>query len=508
MNIGTLKDFPTHFKGRRITNRGVHIQPTGHHGYWMNDPEYWTNLFVDMGMSWVVMLTEGDGAVHDHVSTKMSAAETLLEAGIIPIIRDRQRFPWPFTNMETVDRTVEIYGRHGLRPFWILYNEPFDEREWRNENIPPDDQAWDTIMECWANGARIVAEKGGYVGFPDGPCYDRDPFEYMLRYNCKWIFDEGLGFYAGHHYGKNRHRDYPYDMVTRHGYQLTEEAYDRALDDYADDPRWKEETLTLINMTRRELYDPTATALTDDTCWRGWEKIVRWSVRNFGYVVPMAMTEGGWVPRDRAGTGPNTDIRVPHTTPNMVAAKTLQMYDTPSPFFAIAPWLAADEDMGGSHKWPFDAWHGWAYSKMYGRQKPVIHALKATPPKERVVRACPLIMDIEGNTRDWLWAERKYTLFLDRVRDAEYRLVEIHEVIVGTSVVVVNKHGLTVDDLPDDWYVRADKLSYTSTGSTTLVGTWMQLEDGDSELPSSDVLEMSRQAMELLEECNSLLQDL
>ena len=65
---------------------------------------------------------------------------------------------------------------------------------------------------------------------------------------------------------------------------------------------------------------------------------MHWSLESFGFVVPMAMTEGGWVPRDRPGSGHNTDIRMPLTTPNMVAKRTLQMYDTPSPFFAICPW--------------------------------------------------------------------------------------------------------------------------------------------------------------------------
>ena len=105
--------------------------------------------------------------------------------------------------------------------------------------------------------------------------------------------------------------------------------------------------------------------------------MAHWSQETLGYVVPMAMTEGGWVPRDRAGSGPDVDVRWPQTTPRMVAKKTLAMFEAESPFFALCPWLLAGDDMGG-HGWPFDVWHGWAYEDKYGRQKPVVRALQGT----------------------------------------------------------------------------------------------------------------------------------
>ena len=140
-------------------------------------------------------------------------------------------------------------GQYGLKPFWIVRNEPFDDREWVNEKIPPN--GWEIVMKTWAQGAQFIADNGGYVGFPDGPCYPLNPFESMKAYGLQWIFDEGKGYYTGHHYGKNRPRDYPYDPVTRYGAQLTEEAYRRLLDDYADDRTWWEEPMDLINQRRR-----------------------------------------------------------------------------------------------------------------------------------------------------------------------------------------------------------------------------------------------------------------
>jgi hypothetical protein len=324
-------------------------------------------------------------------------------------------------------------------------------------------------MKVWSQAANFIASNGGYVGFPDGPCYSFNPFESIKAYDCQWIFDEGKGFYAGHHYGKNRPRDYPYDPVTRYGAQLTEEAYRRLLDDYADDRTWREEPIELLNQRRTELPSRDLTAIEDDTCWRGWEKVANWSLESFGYVVPMAMTEGGWVPRDRPGTGPNTDIRMPHTTPKMVAKKTLLMYDTPSPFFALCPWLLADEDMGGIG-WPFDAWHGWAYSERYGRQKPVIGMLQQTPPKEIQPRTRPLTIDVDGDLRDWDWVQEAYGTAYRRGTN-DLRLIEVHESEgpATLDVWVVDGSGLPVQgvafyhyhpDAPaiegEEWYAQGE----------------------------------------------------
>lgn len=295
-------EVPEQVSGRFVTNRGVHLQPFGHHGDWLNRASYWVDLMVSMGMSWAVILTDGDSVRQKH--NGLNPLEVLLDAGIIPIVREMKRFPAQFTERDTFLWTVELYGRYGLRPFWIIRNEPFDSREWAKQTVPAD--AWQTILSVWAQAAKFIASNGGYVGFPDGPCYRFNPFESLRDFGCQWIFDQGMGFYAGHHYGKNRHRDYPYDAVTRYGAKLTEEAYQRLLDDMAGEPGWREEGLDQINQRRDALQNPATTPLQDDTCWRGWEKVAHWSLETFGYVVPMALTEGGWVPRDRAGTGLDT----------------------------------------------------------------------------------------------------------------------------------------------------------------------------------------------------------
>jgi hypothetical protein len=461
-------DIPSEVSGRPVTNRGVHLQPFGFHGHWLDKASYWTKLMVSMGISWVVLITEGD-SVRQKYHGKTSPIEVLLDAGIIPIIREQRGFPRPFTEHETVLWTLDVYAKYGLKPFWILRNEPLDEREWEGSEVPPN--AWDIIMQVWAGGANFIASEGGYVGFPDGPGYSSNPFTRLKDYDCQWIFDEGKGFYTGHHYGKNRPRDYPYDAVTRHGAQLTEEAYRRLLDDYADDRSWWEEPIELLNSRRKKLKSPNLTALEDDVCWRGWELIAHWSLEAFGYVVPMAMTEGGWVPRDRPGSGPNTDIRMPHTTPKMVAKKTLQMFDIPSPFFAICPWLLADQDMGGSG-WPFDAWHGWAYSDKYGRKKPVITTLQKVPPKEVQPRAEPMVVDVDGDTRDWSWIDESYGADFRR-GNTTLRLIEVHEFEgpATLDVWVVDSDGLPVEGVPF-YYYHPDAPALKDSGSDETGDEW------------------------------------
>jgi len=440
-------DIPLEVSGRRVTNRGVHLQPHGFHGPLMRKFQYWVDLLVSMGMSWVVILSESDSVLHNY-GTDTTPIKVLLDAGIIPIIRDKNQLPSSFVNMDAVKRTVDIYGRYGLKPFWILYNEPFDEREWENRKVPNYELAWRIIVDRWAQGAHLIAELGGLAGFPDGPGYSENPFERLKKAGAAGLFKDGHAFYSGHHYGKNRPRDYPYDAVTRYGAQLTEEAYRRLLDDFADSASWRGEPLQVINQKRHHLQSPGLTALDDDVCWRGWELIVQWSLEAFGYIVPLAMTEGGWVPRDRPGSGPNTDLRMPLTTPNMVAKRTLQMYDTPSPFFAICPWLLADRDLGGSG-WPFDAWYGWAYSSRYGVKKPVITALQHLQPKESQRRALPLVIDVDGDTRNWTWVRERYGARYRR-GTTRLQLIEVHEYEGPASMDVwlVDSDGLPVEGVP------------------------------------------------------------
>ena len=366
---------PEQVSGRAVSNRGVHLLPSGHHRYWCGNRERRDEvlgLLASMHMSWVVILTDGDSAVQEFDGK--APVEWLLDAGVIPIVRDYAILPRKFNNMATVEKLAAIYQRYDVPLLFKLWNEPQDRREWQGD--PPD--WWPKFIERWNDAAPLVLAHGGYPGFPDGPGYDfreAHPF----RDTDAQLWHDGLAWYGVHAYGKGRPLDYPRDEVSLYGVELTQDVRDDALDDYADDPAWTDPPLDEVNAQRKAWAGEGKTILDDDTCWRAWEKVDYYARLTLGHPVPMAVVEGGWVPRDRAGTGENTDYRWPHTTPRMVAKKTLAAYQSDAPLFAICPWLLASAYMG-KPDWEFDSWWGWAYRDRYGDEKPVIQVLRDNPP--------------------------------------------------------------------------------------------------------------------------------
>jgi len=369
---------PTEVSGRKITSRGVHLHPGAFHTFWCYDKEtrdYWLSLMVEMGLSWVVMITSGD-SVLEKMDDGVSPYEHLLRKGIIPIVRDLAILPRYFTNMATVHRMADIADRYSAPAMFKLWNEPRDDREWLSGTAPDD--WWEIFTDRWNRAAPLVIENGGYPGFPDGPEYNFQD-EHPFRDTDPFLWEDDLAWFGCHPYGKGRPLNYPYDKVSQEGTEITQGGLEIALDDYAGDPAWETPSTTWMNIQRKLWVDPGKTILDDATCWWSWKRVDYYAKETFGKGVPMAVVEGGFVPRDRPGTGSNTDYRWPLTTPKMVAKKTLALFQEDTPLFAICPWLLADEDMGHGG-WPFDAWHGWAYGDKYGRRKPVIQALIDNPP--------------------------------------------------------------------------------------------------------------------------------
>jgi hypothetical protein len=342
---------------------------------------YWPELLNEMHMTWVVMITDGDSCL-EQIDVpgwgRTTPVTFLLDHGIVPIIRDgTDLLPYPFSNVDTVCRLVATYDLYGLRPVVLIANEPWDSREWRNGKVPEKTQEGIRyVSNLLADRMMAVYNAGACPGFPDGPSYSYNPWLYLPDSIIE-MFQTGRACYAGHHYGKGRPVNYPYDDVTQHGYPITEAEITVMLDDFAGDPQWREETAEQINELRANWADPGKTATEDDVCFLGYERVLHYANQVGIDDLCICLTEGGWVPRDRAGSI-EIDYRWPHTTPKMVAKKTLEMFTVDSPFFAICPWLLASEDMGASG-WVYDAWHTWAYAELYGRQKPVISALKDPP---------------------------------------------------------------------------------------------------------------------------------
>ena len=384
---------PTHVSGRPVTNRGVHLHPGKYHGYWCGNVERRTmilDMLESMSMSWVVILTGGDSVLE--VFDGKAPVEWLLDRGIIPIVRDHAKLPRAFENMATVNRLATIYQRYNVPLLFKLWNEPQDDREWVSETAP--DGWWGKFIGRWNAAAPLVVQNGGYPGFPDGPGYDFTE-AHPFRDTDALLWDDGLAWYGVHPYGKGRPLNYPYDDVSQHGTKLTVNRRNWALDDYAGHPAWTGPPLDEVNEQRGRWATPGKTILHDDTCWWAWKKVDHYARETLGHPVPMAVVEGGFVPRDRPGGGPNTDYRWPHTTPKMVARKTLAMFEEDNPLFAICPWLLADDEMGHGG-WPFDAWYGWAYRDKYGLEKPVIQTLRDNPPDTQGPTATDKITEARG----------------------------------------------------------------------------------------------------------------
>lgn len=369
-------NLPAMISGRPLGRRGVHLLPFGHHGDWMKRADYWIDLLQSMHMSWVVVQSDSDSFYTS------GAAHALLSAGIVPIVRFAYTFPYVWSHGEATAQLVRLYEKFDAPCIVQFANEPFDSREWRKGNVPDYETAWGIIAQRWNEAAREIVNRGAIAGFPDGPCFSENPFRRIEATTDLWY--DGKAVYLGHFYGKGRPLDYPYDEVTQKGVPLTTYQYRADLDDFANDPAWNEGQAVLdkMNAQRKAWASPGKTAIDDDTCFNGWQKIVYWSRQAFGFDVPLAMTEGGWTPKDRAGSGGDTtDIRWPMTTPKMVAKKTLAMYEADTPMFALCPWLLAAQDMGGEG-WPDDCWVGYAYEYMYGREKPVVQTLQQNPPSD------------------------------------------------------------------------------------------------------------------------------
>lgn len=390
------------------SNRGWHGVPASYHRWWVeNRGQYVIETMKKMRCSFWLLITDGDSAMEmcDTHQGRMTVLDLFLSNEICPVIRDTtDPLFLSYRNINNVRKFVEIYDRYGMRPMIQLANEPFDDRENQGDPLDPyEDESWEILGDWWNHAATMVVEAGGNPGFPDGPCFPRNPFPYLDRR----IFDAGYGWYAAHPYMKNRPINYAEDVVSRTGYEhyengerqlLTWDEYREQLDVYGDPDhpehrQWVDVSLDDINKQRMEQKNPNPYPPDhpdfDATCWRAHEQIAAWSQDTFGYTIPIALCEGGSQPRDRAGSGEYIDIRWPLTTPGMVAKKTLQMFQEPTnTMFAQMPWLFADDYLcvAGFVGWPFDAAViGWAFMNDYGYEKPIVDLLANNPP----AKDCP-----------------------------------------------------------------------------------------------------------------------
>jgi hypothetical protein len=366
------------------SNRGVHLHSGAYQTGWMRPAEKreeWLARLTRIKATWVTILTSGMSCV-EAIDGK-PAVEWLLEREIVPIIRDHDFIRVPFRNMDCVAETARLYGNYGIKPIWIYRNEPLDDREWPNE-VPPD--ALDIYINNFHEAARLILENGGIPAFAD-PLTD---WEYCFS-RMTDIADLWRNFqvcFSGHFYGKARPYDYPEDDVSRHGTLLTEEQHRLLLDDFYDHPSFNDISLDRINVYRTNLADPNKTFLDDAVCAGAWRNVRHAAREVMGAEIALMLNEGGWVPHDRPGTGPNNDDRWVQTTPKKVALKTLAFFEAQDHgMFAMTPWLLANALMGGGLGAPEDdCWCTGSWLDYYPEfdNTPVMNLLTASTPGQPV----------------------------------------------------------------------------------------------------------------------------
>lgn len=357
------------------TNIGLHLKPAAHHTDWLGDKarrEYEIGILTRIHANWCTWITDGDSAME--TIAEKPAPCWLLDEGIVPITRDSTTgLPLDYQNIDFVLKLVAEFKPYGLRPAVILWNEPGDYREWHKKR-PTD---WkEKFLAVWIQAARQVMDAGANAGFPD-PLGKWSWFFERLPSDIVDAFRDGRCFFSAHLYGKNRPVNYPEDDVSRYGTPLTETGYRVALDDFWDVPGFRDFTLGQINEQRKLLANRYKTFLDDTTCFGAWRNVYYEFERLHGFRPVTCMNEGGWVPKDRPGSGENVDYRWPMTTPKMVARLTVESLKVDHGMFALTPWI--------SYGWSDNGWYNnGSFSdvtdsdtgKPYGPEMPVIAALK------------------------------------------------------------------------------------------------------------------------------------
>lgn len=140
-----LTDFP-----RPSNDNGIGI----HLGLDLTDRKVKADLdrCLYMGMKWAVVCHESQGLV-------IRAAKTLWQSGIMPVLRFyvqiNRPFEWGYWTKKAADAL-------GFSPYIQIYNEPGDDREWKNEKRPKN---WlEFFIVKFLKASNAVAMAGGLPG--------------------------------------------------------------------------------------------------------------------------------------------------------------------------------------------------------------------------------------------------------------------------------------------------------------------------------------------------------
>jgi hypothetical protein len=370
-----LRDYP---RPKGDTGIGVHWNAGFASSIGLGQIEQiWLPRLRDMGIKWV-KISNHDGG--------LGFAELLLKNDIMPIVRIYRPQPNPGTLSAPELKAVSDYVSAGVR-YIEFNNEPDLGVEWQSREVPLDGaqiSARTAIVDMEA-----VLQRGGYPGIPAlRPGGRWDLVGEICRLGRRDLLSQPV-WQALHNYSANHPLDYPYDRVNQEGAPCSQALFDKlAVEKWGGDA-WEGWTLEQLNQFRRERANPGATAVSDATCWRGYERYDQLIRNQIGRSLPILATENGYV------VGERQDKRYAGTTPQLHAIQTLEacrvmmgtstLYDhAPDYYFCTAYWLLGNFALGSwAREWENAAWfsQGWP-----GGQLPIISALMAEPKRVRTWR--------------------------------------------------------------------------------------------------------------------------
>ncbi len=230
----------------------------------------------EMNMTWATLSYQGDEQL-------LRCARMILDAGIMPVCRQVTAIGkgHPF------DRDARVLVENGIPAYIQIFNEPSDEREWKDGRPRDYIRRW---SQLWAEAATQVHNAGGYPGLQ---CLHPEELEAAI---------EALGvgspawesvWFCAHNYGLNH------------------------------PPDWQE----------------------NYWCVLGFQTFAAMLHDRLGFVPPVICGEGGWL------YGAYDDHRYPRVDGELHAGYTRQMYEwfrtgrlsngqsLPDYLFAVCPWI-------------------------------------------------------------------------------------------------------------------------------------------------------------------------
>jgi len=364
-----LKDFP---RPPDESRRGIHWSASVFHPSGAS-LEWWINELVTMNIRWVKLLDSGTGS-SKHVCQK------LLANHIIPIVRLFRARPNPGRLGDEEKRTVSELVALGVRYFESI-NEPnvpeeWQPGQWQSGGMP------ELVMQHWLEDAKAIIQLGGFPAFPALAQCGRHSEQGSITWYVsafKWLDEqahaeaEGLfthGAWLAVHSATLNHCYKDADGLWHFEYPL--------------DPICQDD-------------QPGKTIMDDDNSLIGYRVPVQLLQQHFGVTVPVISSEGGvFVP---ANGWQQWDSRYPGYDFNGHAERTVAMFqwlrsNAEDFFFAMCPWLAANERMG--HVDP--AWTGDAWYRM-DSELPVVAAMRSLGPEP--TPAPPLPFDETLRNASW-----------------------------------------------------------------------------------------------------------